>query len=234
MTRTALKQALEGANQVVRLSMASDTVAYDRNELIALHPLNRKASGNWPAAEIGTIRSLLDKPQGRTELADFHSFVAADTFRFAVDFEASRLPQHGRSYPIEVGIADAKGWSRSWLIKPLAEWTNWTWTAEAEGLHGISREELFEAGVSPERVMHELNEAAGLRTVHADHDLDRRWLATLETAAGMSATFRIAHVADLLDRLRPNASAIGRSVGWPIVLCQRVIARHSTRAGSRR
>ena len=49
----------------------------------------------------------------------------------AVDFEASCLPRHGRSYPIEVGIANENGTARSWLIRPAVLWEGWTWTEEA-------------------------------------------------------------------------------------------------------
>nr|MEC6700676.1 hypothetical protein [Sphingobium sp. SJ10-10] len=40
-----------------------------------------------------------------------------------IDFEVSCLPHHGRSFPIEVGIADSQG-SRAWLIRPAiyARW----------------------------------------------------------------------------------------------------------------
>ena len=51
-----------------------------------------------------------------------------------IDFEASCLPRDGRSYPIEVGVADMAGWSRAWLIRPEAEWRGWTWWAEAQAL----------------------------------------------------------------------------------------------------
>ena len=54
----------------------------------------------------------------------------------AIDFEASCLPRHGRSFPIEVGIAGG-GIARSWIIRPHAAWAGWDWTAEAEALHGL-------------------------------------------------------------------------------------------------
>ena len=65
----------------------------------------------------------------------------------ALDFEASCLPRHGRSYPIEIGIADEHGLIRSWLIRPPDAWAGWGWTQEAERLHGISKEQLARDGL---------------------------------------------------------------------------------------
>ena len=74
----------------------------------------------------------------------------------ALDFEASCLPRHGRSYPIEIGIADEHGLIRSWLIRPPDAWAGWGWTQEAERLHGISKEQLARDGLPPARVVAEL------------------------------------------------------------------------------
>ena len=41
----------------------------------------------------------------------------------AIDFEASCLPRHGRSYPIEVGVA-GDGIERSWIIAPSADFSS--------------------------------------------------------------------------------------------------------------
>src|SRR3546814_5436437 len=58
-----------------------------------------------------------------------------------IDFEASCLPRHGLSYPIEVGIA-REGKARSWLIRPHDDWAGWHWSAEAEALHGLDRDRV--------------------------------------------------------------------------------------------
>lgn len=130
----------------------------------------------------------------------------------AIDFEASCLPRHGRSYPIEVGVADGAGWSRSWLIRPDSRWDGWTWTAEAEALHGIDRGRLIREGRPARDVMIALNAAASAHRVLADHDLDRQWLATLADAAGIPAEFRIGHVGELLDEWRPAPSTLEHAV----------------------
>jgi hypothetical protein len=130
----------------------------------------------------------------------------------AIDFEASCLPRHGRSFPIEVGIADASGWSRSWLIRPAPEWAGWTWTDEAEALHGITRAELALHGLPADAVMRELNAAIGSRDICADHDLDAQWLALLEAAAGVPASFRLRQASELFGRIRPDSAAIQQAL----------------------
>ena len=140
-----------------------------------------------------------------------------------IDFEASCLPRHGRSYPIEVGIADGAGWMRSWLIRPDSEWAGWTWTAEAETLHGIDRDQLMREGEAPRDVMIALNAVAGAHRVVADHDLDRRWLATLADAAGIAAEFRIGHIGQLLDEWQPAPARLEHALA---VADARVPVRH--------
>jgi hypothetical protein len=129
-----------------------------------------------------------------------------------IDFEASCLPIHGRSFPVEVGIADLSGWSRSWLILPHADWRDWCWMPEAEALHGITRDRLGREGRPAQEVMAELNAATQGYRVIADHDLDQQWLATLSHSAGVPATFRIGHIAELLDRYQPTPEALRRAV----------------------
>ena len=102
----------------------------------------------------------------------------------AIDFEASCLPQYGQSFPIEVGIASALGWSKSWLIRPHASWADWQWSAEAESLHGISREKLEREGLDVEQVAQFLKTAVGGDQVIADSYLDDDWSHVLYDAAG--------------------------------------------------
>jgi hypothetical protein len=129
-----------------------------------------------------------------------------------VDFEASCLPRHGRSFPIEVGIADASGRTWSWLIKPEPEWLKWDWTREAELLHGISLRCLVEEGHSSSEVMRQLNAVAGGQRVIADHYLDAQWLQTLSAGAGLPPDFRIEHVSGVIEGLQPPSSAVERAI----------------------
>lgn len=102
----------------------------------------------------------------------------------AIDFEASCLPQYGRSFPIEVGIADASGWSQSWLIRPHTSWADWQWSEEAEGLHGITREKLDADGLDVAEVTRQLKAAVYGREVIADSYFDDSWARILCEAAG--------------------------------------------------
>ncbi len=122
----------------------------------------------------------------------------------AIDFEASCLPRHGKSFPIEVGLSDLTGWTRAWLIRPHASWDGWDWTAEAESLHRLSRDDLWRNGLPAEVVLAELTEAVRGHVVVADSALDSYWLETLSSAVGAPAPCTIGHVSEWVDRLAPS------------------------------
>lgn len=128
-----------------------------------------------------------------------------------IDFEASCLPRHGRSFPIEVGIA-GDGIARSWLIRPHGGWADWDWTAEAEALHGLSRERIMQEGQAAEVVLGELVAALVGRRVVADSLIDQYWLDTLAAAAGVPSPFRIDHVASLFDEQGADEQRIADAV----------------------
>lgn len=128
-----------------------------------------------------------------------------------IDFEASCLPRHGRSFPIEVGIA-AGGMARSWIIRPHAAWTGWDWTAEAEALHGLSRARIEREGEPASVVLAQLAAAvAGCRVV-ADSLIDQYWLDTLADTEGVTAPFLIDHVSMLLDEWNVDAPRIAAAM----------------------
>lgn len=130
-----------------------------------------------------------------------------------IDFEASCLPRHGRSYPIEVGIADG-GMARSWLIRPHDNWEGWGWTAEAEALHGLSRERIAQEGQPAATVLAELVHATqGCRMI-ADSLIDQYWLDTLAAAVGMAAPFAIQHVATLFDEQGADEDRVAAAVAF--------------------
>lgn len=116
----------------------------------------------------------------------------------AIDFEASCLPRHGRSFPIEVGVA-VDDWSESWLIRPHESWRGWDWTAQAQALHGLTLERLYREGLPVETVFARLVAAVDGRRVVADSHIDQYWLETLSRAAGEPVPFAIDHVSRLLD-----------------------------------
>jgi hypothetical protein len=130
-----------------------------------------------------------------------------------IDFEASCLPRHGRSFPIEVGIADGDR-SRSWLIRPHADWAGWDWTAEAEALHGLSRERIACEGQPAAAVLAELAAATQGRRVVADSLIDQYWLDTLAAAAGAPPPFAIQHVATLFEEQHADEERIAAAMAF--------------------
>jgi hypothetical protein len=147
----------------------------------------------------------------------------------AIDFEASCLPRHGRSFPIEVAISGAEG-TRSWLIAPHATWQGWDWTDEAARLHGITRDDLERHGQAPSLVLAELTQAIAGRRVFADSSLDSEWLALLAKGADNKAHDRIEHAGALLDELGAAAVEIETARHFADRYCQ---ARHRAGADAR-
>lgn len=130
-----------------------------------------------------------------------------------IDFEASCLPRHGLSYPIEVGIA-CNGKARSWLIRPHDDWAGWHWSAEAERLHGLTLDRVFREGLPVETVLAELTDACGKSRMVADSMIDQYWLDTLADAAGQATPFLIDHVSLLLDEHRAGERQIMDAVAF--------------------
>lgn len=117
-----------------------------------------------------------------------------------IDFEASCLPRHGLSFPIEVGIADHLG-SRAWLIRPAAGWNCWDWTEEALALHGIAPADLDRNGLPAHQVFAELNQAIAGRRLIADNRLDQYWWRLLAGAAGEELHSPVELVGTILDEM---------------------------------
>lgn len=144
---------------------------------------------------------------------------------FTIDFEASCLPRHGLSYPIEVGIAavgTGDGKAQSWLIRPHDDWVGWHWSEEAEALHGLSLDQVNRYGLPVETVLAELAAACDGRRMVADSMIDQYWLDTLADAAGQAVPFLIDHVSMLLDEHRADEQRIGAAVAF-------ADARHAAR-----
>jgi DNA polymerase III epsilon subunit-like protein len=125
-----------------------------------------------------------------------------------IDFEASCLPRHGRSYPIEVGIADAGGRSQSWLICPHRSWDGWDWTDEAQGLHGLTHERLLREGLPAAAVAAQLGKVLAGHRVIADSTIDAYWYATLAKAANVLPSAEIEYIGALFDALGTTSSDI--------------------------
>jgi hypothetical protein len=98
-----------------------------------------------------------------------------------LDFEASSLSK--KSFPIEVAWVFEDGRFRSYLIKPAADWLDWS--PEAEQVHGISREMLDAEGTPVEAVAAEMmKELAGHDLYASAPSWDGKWLSVLLRAAG--------------------------------------------------
>ena len=113
-----------------------------------------------------------------------------------IDFEASCLPQYGRSYPIEVALARTDGQSRAWLIYPLPEWRGWDWSPEAEALHHVTRKLLDLKGLPAELVLAEMAEFAAGCMVYADADLDAYWLELLAHGVARKPPFAVHYLGE--------------------------------------
>jgi hypothetical protein len=97
-----------------------------------------------------------------------------------VDFEASSLGKRG--FPIEVGWVAENGSEEGYLIRPAPGWDEWD--AQAEQIHGISRDRLLREGTPHDAV------AGRMLDVLSGHDLfasapswDGQWLSKLLRAA---------------------------------------------------
>lgn len=114
-----------------------------------------------------------------------------------IDVEASGL--HFDAYPIEIAIL-ANGAIHSWLIKPEPAWTYWS--ADAEAMHGISRDLLLREGLPPALVAENINrilqDSTGI--VYSDAaQWDEDWVNTLFAVANAARQFHILPIQDLLD-----------------------------------
>ena len=96
--------------------------------------------------------------------------------RVFLDFEASSLAK--RSYPIEVAWVFEDGVSESYLIRPAPEWTEWS--AEAEAIHHLSREQIERDGMPHRHVAERMLAALTGHSLHASApSWDGKWLSAL-------------------------------------------------------
>ncbi|MBL6080322.1 transcriptional regulator [Belnapia sp. T18] len=99
-----------------------------------------------------------------------------------LDFEASSLGKHG--FPIEVGWVAEDGAGESHPIRPAPGWVEWS--AEAEGIHGISRDRLLRDGTPFDAVARRMMETLTNHDLYASApSWDGKWLSTLLRAAGL-------------------------------------------------
>jgi len=87
-----------------------------------------------------------------------------------LDIEASSLSMD--SYPIEVAWSDNYGTIESHLINPYSVeyWTDWDYNAQQ--IHGISRKQCREEGISPEKLCHRMKNSIARGEVGVRFDFD--------------------------------------------------------------
>jgi hypothetical protein len=115
-----------------------------------------------------------------------------------IDVEASGLATE--SYPIEIAWQDSEDPANfdSFLITPHPEWKHWDDYAEQE-IHHISRNILFENGISLFEACDRLNTKLSGQTVYSDAvDYDLNWIMTLFETSRIKPTFEICSIFDLL------------------------------------
>ncbi len=99
-----------------------------------------------------------------------------------LDFEASSLAK--KSFPIEVAWVFEDGRSRSTLLRPVSDWTDWS--DDAEKVHGISRSRLETEGTDVAVVAAEMVETLSGHDLYASApSWDGKWLSTLLRGAGL-------------------------------------------------
>lgn len=114
-----------------------------------------------------------------------------------IDIEASGF---GRgSYPIEIGLVLPDGTPHCFLVAPHRNWTYWE--AEAEAVHGITRDVLTTHGRPIPEIAWRLNELLRGKTVYSDAwSFDLSWVGKLYEVAQEHQAFRIASLRDLLSQ----------------------------------
>lgn len=109
-----------------------------------------------------------------------------------LDCEASGL-HPTLSYPIEVGYILPDGTQQSYLIRPEESWTHWE--PEAEKVHNIPREQLFDEGLHAFEVARKLNSQLAGETVYSDaDDYERMWLGRLFEATHEEMLFGVGNL----------------------------------------
>ena len=102
------------------------------------------------------------------------------------------------SYPIEIGVALDDGQTHCMIIQPHSSWQHWD--ANAEKLHGITRDLIENNGKSITEVATWLNDCLKGQAVYSDAwGNDSSWLALLFEYAHMSQLFKLKPLYGLLS-----------------------------------
>ena len=122
-----------------------------------------------------------------------------------LDFEASSLNR--KSFPVEVAWVFETGEGESHLIRPQPDWTDWE--AEAEGIHGLSRERLEREGMAADALARRMLEVLGPHDLYASApSWDGKWLSVLLRGGGQPR-----HALRLKDTEEARADLVARHLG---------------------
>ncbi len=116
---------------------------------------------------------------------------------YVIDIEASGLAEE--SYPIEIAWQSVSNEDDfdSFLIQPIDRWKHWDTYAE-EHVHHISRNSLFEQGISAQSACERLNERLKNKVVYSDAvNFDERWILKLFNDLGIKPSFSIKSIFSL-------------------------------------
>ena len=105
-----------------------------------------------------------------------------------LDIEASGLSERApKSYPVEFGWSDLDLNVESFLIRPTKGWLKkGEWSPNAEGIHGISQQQLLDEGISVVEAAERVNAAfEGCRVLRDGMQYDPFWYGRLFEAAGI-------------------------------------------------
>ena len=143
-----------------------------------------------------------------------------------LDFEASSLGKKG--YPIEVAWVFADGREESWLIKPAPFWLDWN--ADAQAIHGISRDQLMSEGTSVDEVAQRMMSVlTGCALYATAPSWDGKWLSRLLRGAGVPR-----HALRLQDTEIVQKRTIREALqdaGVPTDLCRKIVLDILAQAG---
>jgi hypothetical protein len=181
----------------------------------------------WPIESAKRTESDRDLPPVRSGVATNSVPPYLLAMIVFLDFEASSLGKH--SYPIEIAWVFEDGRSQSFLIKPKPGWTDWS--ADAEKVHGISRDRLQEEGSDVEPVVRELMaKLSGNELYASSPSWDGKWLSALLRGGGMPRhALRLRKSDDLFTEVASAILNMGGNTGGTTVdvpaLVANVIAR---------
>lgn len=119
-----------------------------------------------------------------------------------IDVEASALDM---GYPIEIGLAKCdlktgKISQQSMVIRHDPWLENGHWSPEAEAIHGITKEEIYDTGRPVEEVCTWLNDALGPHaTAHVGDFKDKIWLSQAFDAANRVHLFQLDYIGSFMQ-----------------------------------